>query len=126
MPELLFHGAAGEVTGSMHIVRFRDQVIALDRGLFQDDGPATPTPIFNCWYAFSDNQGASFLNQQNLFGVPPSDAIDFAQPATGFLLRDYIGIAAGADRVLTSFMGRNALDANPNKSLIFSSQILRQ
>ena len=35
MPELLFHGAAGEVTGSMHIVRAGGHTIALDCGMFQ-------------------------------------------------------------------------------------------
>lgn len=35
MTELLFHGAAGEVTGSMHMVRVDDRWIALDCGLFQ-------------------------------------------------------------------------------------------
>ncbi len=35
MPELLFHGAAGEVTGSMHMVRHNDRWLALDCGLFQ-------------------------------------------------------------------------------------------
>jgi metallo-beta-lactamase family protein len=35
MPELLFHGAAGEVTGSMHMLRVGQQYIALDCGLFQ-------------------------------------------------------------------------------------------
>ena len=35
MPELLFHGAAREVTGSMHMVRVDDQWVALDCGLFQ-------------------------------------------------------------------------------------------
>lgn len=35
MPEILFHGAAEEVTGSMHMVRFDDQWIALDCGMFQ-------------------------------------------------------------------------------------------
>ena len=35
MPELLFHGAAGEVTGSMHMVRMDDDWVALDCGLFQ-------------------------------------------------------------------------------------------
>src|SRR5262245_46466236 len=35
MPELLFHGAAGEVTGSMHLVRIDGQWIALDCGMFQ-------------------------------------------------------------------------------------------
>jgi metallo-beta-lactamase family protein len=33
--ELFFHGAAGEVTGSMHLVGWRGQWIALDCGLFQ-------------------------------------------------------------------------------------------
>lgn len=33
MPELLFHGAAGEVTGSMHMVRIDDTWVALDCGL---------------------------------------------------------------------------------------------
>ncbi len=35
MPDLLFHGAAGEVTGSMHMVRVDDHWVALDCGLFQ-------------------------------------------------------------------------------------------
>lgn len=35
MAELLFHGAAGEVTGSMHMVRVDDHWVALDCGLFQ-------------------------------------------------------------------------------------------
>lgn len=35
MPELLFHGAAGEVTGSMHMIRIDGQWVALDCGLFQ-------------------------------------------------------------------------------------------
>lgn len=35
MPELLFHGGAGEVTGSMHMLRFGGRWIALDCGLFQ-------------------------------------------------------------------------------------------
>lgn len=35
MPELLFHGAAGEVTGSMHMVFAGRRCIALDCGLFQ-------------------------------------------------------------------------------------------
>ncbi len=35
MTELLFHGAAGEVTGSMHMIRVNDQWVALDCGLFQ-------------------------------------------------------------------------------------------
>ncbi|GMU82589.1 MAG: Ysh1p: subunit of polyadenylation factor I [Planctomycetota bacterium] len=34
-PELLFHGAAGEVTGSMHLVRVDGRWVALDCGLFQ-------------------------------------------------------------------------------------------
>lgn len=34
-PELLFHGAAGEVTGSMHLVRIDGKWIALDCGLYQ-------------------------------------------------------------------------------------------
>ncbi|MBK9120850.1 MAG: MBL fold metallo-hydrolase [Phycisphaerales bacterium] len=35
MPKLRLHGAAGEVTGSFHLVRFDDQWIALDCGLYQ-------------------------------------------------------------------------------------------
>ncbi len=35
MVELLFHGAAGEVTGSMHMLRFDGRWFALDCGLFQ-------------------------------------------------------------------------------------------
>lgn len=35
MPELLFHGAAGEVTGSMHMIRVDGAWIALDCGLYQ-------------------------------------------------------------------------------------------
>ncbi len=35
MAELLFHGAAGEVTGSMHLVRVDSRWVALDCGLFQ-------------------------------------------------------------------------------------------
>lgn len=35
MPELLFHGAAGEVTGSMHLLSTRAGWVALDCGLFQ-------------------------------------------------------------------------------------------
>lgn len=35
MAELLFHGAAEEVTGSMHMVHFDGQWLALDCGLFQ-------------------------------------------------------------------------------------------
>jgi len=35
MPELLFHGAAGEVTGSMHMVQVDGRWAALDCGLFQ-------------------------------------------------------------------------------------------
>lgn len=35
MPELLFHGAAGEVTGSMHMVHIDGQWVALDCGMFQ-------------------------------------------------------------------------------------------
>ena len=110
-----------DALGVVHVIFYSD------RGLVQDDGAATQQPQFDVWYAFSVNQGSSFPNQQELFSIPPSRAVDFAQPATNFALRDYIGIPAGADRVLTSFMGRNALDTgNPNKSLIWSSQITRQ
>lgn len=35
MPEILFHGAAGEVTGSMHMIRVDGAWVALDCGLFQ-------------------------------------------------------------------------------------------
>jgi metallo-beta-lactamase family protein len=35
MAELMFHGAAGEVTGSMHMLRVGDRWVALDCGLFQ-------------------------------------------------------------------------------------------
>jgi len=35
MAEILFHGAAGEVTGSMHMIRVDDDWVALDCGLFQ-------------------------------------------------------------------------------------------
>lgn len=35
MPEILFHGAAGEVTGSMHMIHADGQWVALDCGLFQ-------------------------------------------------------------------------------------------
>lgn len=35
MAELMFHGAAGEVTGSMHMVRMDGNWIALDCGLYQ-------------------------------------------------------------------------------------------
>jgi len=35
MPELLFHGAAGEVTGSMHMVQADGRWVALDCGMFQ-------------------------------------------------------------------------------------------
>ncbi|MCG3136520.1 MAG: Ribonuclease [Phycisphaerae bacterium] len=35
MAELLFHGAAGEVTGSMHMLNVQNHWIALDCGLFQ-------------------------------------------------------------------------------------------
>lgn len=34
MPELMFHGAVGEVTGSMHMVRVDDRWVALDCGIF--------------------------------------------------------------------------------------------
>lgn len=34
MPEILFHGAAGEVTGSMHMIRIDDHWVALDCGLY--------------------------------------------------------------------------------------------
>jgi metallo-beta-lactamase family protein len=35
MAELLFHGATGEVTGSLHMIRVDDKWVALDCGLFQ-------------------------------------------------------------------------------------------
>jgi metallo-beta-lactamase family protein len=35
MPELEFHGAAGEVTGSMHLLHLDDGPVLLDAGLFQ-------------------------------------------------------------------------------------------
>jgi len=35
MAEILFHGAAEEVTGSMHLIRVDDRWVALDCGLFQ-------------------------------------------------------------------------------------------
>jgi metallo-beta-lactamase family protein len=35
VPEILFHGAAGEVTGSMHLIRANGHWVALDCGLFQ-------------------------------------------------------------------------------------------
>lgn len=35
MAELMFHGAAGEVTGSMHMLRVDDGWVAIDCGLFQ-------------------------------------------------------------------------------------------
>ncbi len=35
MPELLFHGAAGEVTGSMHMLHVDGRWVALDCGLYQ-------------------------------------------------------------------------------------------
>lgn len=35
MIDLLFHGAAGEVTGSMHLLRWRGRWLSLDCGLFQ-------------------------------------------------------------------------------------------
>ncbi len=35
MAEILFHGAAGEVTGSMHLIRIEDRWVALDCGMFQ-------------------------------------------------------------------------------------------
>jgi metallo-beta-lactamase family protein len=35
MAELMFHGAAGEVTGSMHLIRIDDHWVALDCGLYQ-------------------------------------------------------------------------------------------
>ena len=34
MPELLFHGAAGEVTGSLHMLRVDDHWVMLDCGMF--------------------------------------------------------------------------------------------
>jgi metallo-beta-lactamase family protein len=34
MPQLMFHGAVEEVTGSMHMVRVQDGWVALDCGLF--------------------------------------------------------------------------------------------
>jgi metallo-beta-lactamase family protein len=35
MAEILFHGAAGEVTGSLHMINVDDQWVAIDCGLFQ-------------------------------------------------------------------------------------------
>ena len=35
MGEILFHGAAGEVTGSMHMIRVNGRWVALDCGMFQ-------------------------------------------------------------------------------------------
>jgi len=35
MAELMFYGAAGEVTGSMHMIRIDDHWVALDSGLYQ-------------------------------------------------------------------------------------------
>ncbi len=35
MAEILFHGATGEVTGSLHMIRVDDQWVALDCGLYQ-------------------------------------------------------------------------------------------
>jgi metallo-beta-lactamase family protein len=35
MAEILFHGAAGEVTGSMHMIRVDGQWVALDCGMYQ-------------------------------------------------------------------------------------------
>lgn len=35
MAEILFHGATGEVTGSMHMIRVDDQWVALDCGMYQ-------------------------------------------------------------------------------------------
>src|SRR5438045_3459883 len=39
MPELLFHGAAGEVTGSMHMILTSAGWVALDAGMFQGHRP---------------------------------------------------------------------------------------
>ena len=81
------------------------------------------------WYAFSDDQGDSWIELE-LCDDPENDcedsepAVDYGDDAAGFRLWDYIGIDVGAGRVWTCFMGTSdEQDPNPNESVIWSTQV---
>lgn len=101
-----------------------------DRRYPQDDGFSVGGR-FDGYYSVSSNGGADWIHRE-LCDDPNNDcqgtepAVDPNDPTTGFFLGDYICIDVGPDRVWTAFMGICApRDAYDDKSLIWSTQILR-
>jgi len=95
----------------------------------QPDGPSTPAPKFDVFYAYSPDAGQQWFNQE-LYAVPPEPAMDFSRGPLGtFQFGDYIGIDVGSDRVWTAYMGTAEADDPPNDpnhnpTVIWSSQVL--
>jgi len=124
-----------DATGKIHVIFYDDR--NYNELSDQLDGTATTQPRYDVWYAWAAGSQLNFQDPGHnleLCDDPPScantkPAIDYGDFGAGsgdFLLRDYIGIDAGNDRIWTSFMGSSLLDTNPKKSVIWSSQILPQ
>ncbi|MFN0138329.1 MAG: hypothetical protein ACKVS9_19675 [Phycisphaerae bacterium] len=126
--------------------QFMPQVVVDDRGhihvIFYSDVnyPAqidgSEPSRFDVWYAYSLDGGSNWQLSElceyagdpiPCVGPNPDPAIDSSLAFTDTdFLRDYIGIAAGADSVWTSFMGITDDDVgNPDKSVIYSTRISR-
>src|SRR5512142_1982694 len=65
MAELEFHGAAQEVTGSMHLLHLRDGPVALDCGLFQGNRDAARRKNLN-WPVPPDELKAVLLSHAHM------------------------------------------------------------
>jgi len=119
-----------DANGEIHIVYYDDQDFS------QNDSDFCPTacPRFDVVDAVSDTGGASWQYfelcddpQNGCASTEP--AVDFRdlegqEPGSQFALRDYIGIDVRNARVWTSFMGTSdERDTNPDKSVIWSTQI---
>ena len=117
--------------GDIHVIFYDDR--RYNDLSDQKDFFGTTNPKYDVYYAFTDDQGENWDNIE-LFADPAEPTIDYADLPAGpkFLVRDYIGIDVGADRVWTCFMGTADADLpdpnDPNDtrdpSVIWSSQIL--
>ncbi len=119
-----------DTNGRIHVIFYDDRKYTDGPdGDQQPDGPATPAPKFDVFYASSSDGGQQWSNAE-LFAVPPEPAMDFSRgPLGSFQFGDYIGIDVGTDRVWTSYMGTAQADDPPddpnhNPTVIWSSEIL--
>lgn len=107
--------------GRIHIIFYDDRNYTDDPNDPENDQQPDDTylPKFDAFYAYSTNQGQTWVNEKLWFD-PPEPALDFTQRIVN--PKEYIGICWYDDLVWTAYTGTYSADPY-NKGVIWSSRI---